>query len=91
MKKLRLPFYMLLLLFIPHIAMQFTDEVKWNIGDFFIAGLMLFGIGFLIDLVTRKIEKKRYRIPIIIGIVMVFVLIWMELSVGIFNSPLAGN
>jgi len=73
------------------IAMQFTDEVSWNLGDFAIAGLLLFGTGLLFDLVIRKVNNSEYRILIYVVIVVVFFLVWAELAVGIFGTPFAGD
>lgn len=33
-----------LLLLVPLVAMQFTDEVRWNLADFVVAGALLFGV-----------------------------------------------
>jgi len=71
--------------------MQFTDEVNWTLGDFALAGLLLFGVGLLFDLVTRTVNKSEYRIVIYVVIVVVFLLIWAELAVGIFGTPFAGD
>ena len=46
-----------MLLLIPLIAMQFTDEVNWTLFDFVIAGALLFGTGLLSELIMRKIKK----------------------------------
>ena len=35
------------LLMIPLIAMQFTDEVNWQVGDFLIMGTVLLSLGLL--------------------------------------------
>lgn len=80
-----------IILFIPFIAMQFTNEVNWNLSDFVIAGLLLFGTGLLVELVLRKAKKLNYRIIAIIVIAIVFLLTWAELAVGIFGTPFAGN
>ena len=37
-----------LLLLIPFIAMQFTNEVKWSLPDFVAAGVLLLGTGLLV-------------------------------------------
>ena len=79
------------ILFIPLIAMQFTDEVNWTLADFIIGGILLFGFGFLIDLVFRKLNTSRHKVLIISILILALILIWMELAVGIFNSPLAGS
>tara|TARA_B100001063_G_C16462751_1_gene403917 strand:+ start:198 stop:482 length:285 start_codon:yes stop_codon:yes gene_type:complete len=79
------------LLLIPFIAMQFDTGVDWKALDFLIMGVLLLGTGLLIDLVLRKISTTKNRI-IICGIVLaVFFLIWAELAVGIFGTPVAGS
>jgi hypothetical protein len=40
------------LLLIPLIAMQFTNEVNWTLFDFVVAGFIL-GTGFICELVIR--------------------------------------
>ncbi len=79
------------LLLIPLIAMQFTNEVNWSFFDFIVAGLLLIGTGLAFELVMRKIRKPRYRIAVFATILIVLVLIWVELAVGFFGTPLAGN
>ena len=79
------------LLLIPFIAMQFTAEVNWNLMDFVVAGILLFGISFTIDYVIRKTAKTNYRFAIIIAVILLFILIWVELAVGLFGTPFAGS
>ena len=81
----------LFLLLIPLIAMQFTDEVNWGPLDFIVAGVLLFSTGLIIDLVLRKIKNATYRIAIIIALLVILLLIWVELAVGVFGTPLSGN
>lgn len=80
-----------ILLLIPLIAMQFTDEVNWTLFDFIIAGTLLIGTGLLIELVLRKTKKIKYRIIIILALLIVFLLVWAELAVGIFGTTLSGH
>jgi hypothetical protein len=80
-----------LLLMVPLIAMQFTNEVNWGIGDFIVAGVLLFGTGLLCEFVLRKVPKTRNRILICAGILVVLFLVWAELAVGIFGTPFAGS
>ena len=80
-----------LLLLIPFIAMQFTNEVSWTGSDFVIAGVLLLGTGLLCEFVMRKIKNLDYRIGIIALILVILFLIWAELAVGIFGSPFAGS
>ncbi|MEQ8518447.1 MAG: hypothetical protein RLN79_14235 [Cytophagales bacterium] len=80
-----------LLLLIPLVAMQLSDEVNWTINDFIVMALLLSGFGILADLVLRKVRKISLRIIAFIAIFSVFVLVWAELAVGIFGTPFAGN
>ncbi len=80
-----------LLLLIPFIAMQFTDEVKWTPLDFMVAGGLLIGGGMLIEFTIRKVKESTGRIIVLFVILALLLLTWMELAVGIFGTPLAGN
>ena len=82
---------MSVILLIPFIAMQFTYEVDWSIRDFAIMGVMLYGTGLLCELVLRKVKSVQNRILICGAVVIAFLLIWAELAVGIFGTPLAGS
>ena len=80
-----------ILLLIPLIAMQFTDEVNWTLFDFVVAGILLLGTGLMCELVIRKINKIKYRIAICVALLVVLLLIWAELAVGIFGTPFSGQ
>ena len=71
--------------------MQFTDEVNWNLPDFVVAGLLLLGTGLILDLVLRKIKNIGYRVAIAAGLLIALLLVWAELAVGIFGTPIGGN
>tara|TARA_Y100000590_G_scaffold355945_1_gene409933 strand:+ start:244 stop:516 length:273 start_codon:yes stop_codon:yes gene_type:complete len=80
-----------LLLLIPMIAMQLTDEVNWSFFDFIIMGVMLSITGLAIGMIIKKIKYSKYRNIFITIIVMIFLLIWAELGVGLFGTPFAGD
>ena len=80
-----------ILLLIPLIAMQFTNEVNWNLADFLVGGILLVSFGVLSDLVLRKTDKFKYRIVAFTLLFAVLALIWAELAVGIFGTVFAGN
>ena len=80
-----------LLLSIPLIAMQFTNEVDWKLPDFLIMGVLLLGTGLLCELVMRKVKKTAYRIAICGLLLLILFFIWAELAVGIFGTPFAGS
>lgn len=76
-----------LLLLIPLIAMQFTNEVDWGIFDFIIMGILLFATAVLCELVLRTVKKTGKRLIICGVTLLALFLIWAELAVGIFGSP----
>lgn len=88
---LAIVFTVMILLLIPLVAMQFTSEVNWTLGDFVVAGVLLLGTGLAIELVIRMVKNKENRILIIIGILIALLLVWIELAVGIFGTPFAGS
>ena len=79
------------LLLIPLIAMQFTKEVNWDVFDFIVMGFLLTVFGLLIELVLRLVKTTLQRVLFCGGVLIIFFLIWAELAVGIFGSPLAGS
>ena len=79
------------LLLIPVIAMQFTDEVNWNLFDFVVAGLLLLCTGLICEFVLRNVTKTKHRIAICLAITLGLLVIWAELAVGIFGTPFAGS
>ena len=80
-----------MILLIPLIAMQFTNEVDWDIFDFVIMGVLLSGTGILCELVLRKVKGTTKRLIICGAILFVLFIIWAELAVGLFGSPFAGS
>ena len=90
----RLTFILLaipLLLSIPLVAMQFSHEVNWSAFDFIVMGGLLLGLGLGIEFVLRKVKETRQRLLIIGAIILGFLLLWAEMAVGLFNSPIAGS
>ena len=79
------------LLLIPLIAMQFTNEVNWTLSDFIVAGVLLLGTGLIFDLVLRKTKNTKYRIAISVAVLIILLLVWAELAVGIFGTPISGS
>jgi len=54
-------------------------------------GSLLLVLGIGIELTSLNFKQLNTRIAIISFIILLFLLIWIELAVGIFNSPFAGN
>lgn len=81
---------LLILLFV-FVAMRYSDEVNWTIGDFLIAGILIFEVGLMINYTNRRAKKSRMRLLFYIVIAIVLILIWAELGVGILGTPFAGS
>lgn len=80
-----------LILLIPFMAMQFTQEVNWSLFDFLVAAGLLLIAGFAIAFVLRKAKAPNNKILLVAAIAVVFFLVWAELAVGVFGTPFAGN
>ena len=66
-----------LILMVPLVAMQFTDEINWNLFDFVVMGAVLMGFGIAYELVARKSAKTIYRVALGIGLAGAFLLFWV--------------
>lgn len=79
------------LLSIPLIAMQFSDEVDWNAFDFLVMGALLLMVGIAVEGILRKVRSVIGRVVMLFVIGLLFLLIWAELAVGIIGTPFAGS
>jgi hypothetical protein len=84
-------FYPLLLLLFPLVGTLVSNEVNWSFFDFIVMGILILSLSFGIKQVLMTIKNTNYRILIIGIILLVFLLVWIELAVGIFDTPFAGN
>ena len=53
-----------LVLLLPLVAMQFSDEVVWSLADFVLAGILLATIGVTLELALRKAGNLAIAIGI---------------------------
>jgi hypothetical protein len=74
------------LLLLPLVAMQFTDEVVWDETDFAVIAAMLFGACGAFELAARTTANTAYRAAVGVALVAAFLLIWINLAVGIIGS-----
>ncbi|MEE1658076.1 hypothetical protein VB618_17880 [Microvirga sp. CF3062] len=75
-----------LLLLLPLIAMLFTDDMNWDETDFIVFGAMLLGACAAYELAARMTGNTAYRAAVGVAVVAAFILIWMNLAVGIIGS-----
>lgn len=74
-----------IILLIPLIGMQFSDEINWGLGDFITAGTLLIGTGMIYEYASRNIKNKVNRTILGLMLLAILAIIWAELAVGIFN------
>ena len=75
-----------LLLILPVLAMQITDQIAWGPEDFAAAGLLLVGTGLTFVLVTRHGGSAAYRAAVGIALAAALLLVWLNLAVGLIGS-----
>ena len=90
-QRFKIPLYCLSLLLIPMATMLISDEINWSIFDFLVMGVLLFSFGISINLVLNNTKNSKIRITLFTILILIFSLIWIELAVGIFESPFAGS
>ena len=91
MNKKWVVFSPLLILLLPLIGMFFSNEINWSFFDFIIMGILILSLSFSIKQVLKATKNINYRILIIALILILFLLIWAELAVGIFDTLFAGS
>ena len=74
------------ILLVPLVAMQFTDEVQWDLTDFIIMGAILFGIGLAYELIAKRSNQAVYRFAFGVGLLGAFLLFWINGAVGIIGD-----
>ena len=80
-----------LILSIPLVAMQFTQEVNWSLSDFFVFAGLLTTVGLIYELGIRKLSSSIKRNLVTLLLLLTFLLMWAELAVGIFSTPFSGS
>ena len=81
----------LFLLLFPLVGTLVSNEVNWSFFDFIVMGILILSMSFGIKQVVMITKNTNYRVLIIGMILLVFILVWVELAVGIFDTPFAGS
>lgn len=74
------------LLILPLVAMQFTAEVNWTVGDFVFAAMMFGLVGGILELAVGKSSSWAYRGAVAIAVAAGFLHVWITGAVGIIGS-----
>jgi hypothetical protein len=68
------------------VAMQFTAEVNWDETDFIVFGTMLTTACGTYELAARVTGNRAYRAAVGVATAAAFILVWMNLAVGIIGT-----
>ena len=79
---IRVALIVALILLIPVFGNLYIDGWNWGPLDFVIMGGLLFLVGMAIDAVARKVTNPVWKTISILGIILVFLAIWVEMAVG---------
>lgn len=75
-----------LILMVPLVAMQFTNEVDWSLADFIVMGALLFGTGLSFVLIIRFANNIVYKAASGLALGTTLFMIWANLAVGLIGS-----
>ena len=75
-----------LILSIPAVAMQFTDEVNWDATDFVVMGALLLITGVALEIVAARLLRTSHKLIAACVVLAAFLYLWAELAVGIFTN-----
>lgn len=75
----------IILLLIPAVAMQVSNDVQWGAEDFVAAFLLLALAGVGIEIIVRMARSPVARMVGIAVVIGALLFIWAALAVGIFH------
>jgi hypothetical protein len=68
------------------IAMQVTDDGHWDEADFAAAVALIVAVGVTYELAARLTGNVAYRAAVGVALATAFILVWMNLAVGIIGT-----
>ena len=77
-------------LLVVFLARLLSDEVTWSVYDFLIGGGLIFVFAAIEIILWNKL-KNQHRLFVVLFVLLVFLILWAEMAVGLFGSPLAGS
>ena len=80
-----------LILLLPLVAMQFTEEVNWSVADFAFMAVLILAVGIPLEIAVRKATLPTYRLAVAVALFTAFCLVWANGAVGIIgaeNNPI---
>ncbi len=72
-------------LMLPALAMGFSEEVRWDLADFAVAGGLLMGAGLTYELIAGRAGNRAYRAAVGLAVAAALLLVWVTLAVGLIG------
>ena len=66
-------------------------KLDWNGFDFLAMALLILSFSVLINLTLYYLKSSKFKFLLVLTLVTTFILIWVELAVGIFGTAFAGS
>ena len=76
-----------LLLSVPFVAMRFTSEVNWSLGDFLVMGALLAAVCGIVEVAARRGGSLAYKLGVMAAVGGGFLIVWANLAVGHEHPP----
>ncbi len=71
---------------VPLLAMQFTEDVAWSPADFLMAGVLLLAAGLGCEFIARRGGGAARRAASLLALVGALLLVWVNLAVGLIGA-----
>jgi hypothetical protein len=68
------------------LLLPLLGQWAWDLADFVFAGALIFGTGLTYQLVARQGGTMAYRLAVGVALAAAFILVWMNLAVGLIGS-----
>lgn len=75
-----------LILLLPLVAMRFTSEVNWTVGDFIFAALLIGIVGVTFELTVRVTPNWAFRGAVAVALAVSFLTVWANGAVGMIGD-----
>ena len=79
------------LLLIPLVGSLFTQAIHWSVFDYFVAALLLGGSVWGLSTIYKARFSKTVKRSLGVLFLLFILLLWSDMAVGLFGSPLAGG
>lgn len=74
------------LVLLPLVAMQFTDEVNWDLFDFAFAIVLIGSVGIALELALRTTRNAAWGAGAAVALGATFLLVWINAAVSIIGG-----